>query len=467
MVAPNKVHLLQGFLQGLPPVTAARLAKAVEVDRLSEGKVLPHDLILDGLRPVLRQAPPSRTVTPQRLFCRPFEDLLSNRPRKDKQKGVIARASIAPIWDWLATVLVPEATRKYVDGVKGATLSFHREVALSQAAEFWTVAAAAISAALADEAGRKAARKTLGSDLVLADAGEIAQLLPVGPEVLEIQALLERPVVSLHEELLLQVREVYNRIVAKAVDAGPYIAVIAMRRLERPWEALKLPLFVSRQHGDTLLANTDMGLVGEVIFAEIDAQLATVRAARHPQFDPDELAGAVAGFAELSMGIVKEVEMRRDGKWGQRLMKSRAAVAEAMEGFMEKAPREILAALPMHRSGFTGGPKAPNLNQRPDLEKRERALNYAHLVVGCVPFASAASFGAALKNASDEVTMALKTYNEDILRELRAAEGVQREHAESYFDLAAVLTTLFFSQEEGDLLRRRGRAALAAASAAA
>jgi hypothetical protein len=466
MIAPDKVHVLQGFLRSLPPAMASRLAKAVEVDRLTDGKALPHDLILEGLRPVLRQTDTDRTMTPQRLFCRPFEDLLVTGPRKEKQKGVIGRESIAAVWDWLGTGLAPEARRKFSEGVKTAILGFHREVAMSHAAEFWPLASEAILSALSSEAGRKAARKVLGGDLLVADATDMAHLLAVGPEILEIQTLLVRPVVSLPEDMLLQLREIYNRIAQKAPDAGPYIAVVAMRRLERPWEALKLPLFVSRQAGDTLISNTDMGLVGEVIFAQIDAHLSVIRGARHPQFDADALAGAVAGFAELSMGIVKEVEMRRDGKWGQRLMKARAAVAETMEGFLEKAPREVLAALPTHRSGYTGGPKAPDLARRPDLEKRERALNYAHLLIGCMPFASAASFGAALKTATEEVTNALRAYNEDILREMRSVEGEKRDHAESYFELAAALTSLFFSVEEGELLRRRGRAALAPPQAA-
>ncbi len=135
---------------------------------------------------------------------------------------------------------------------------------------------------------------------------------------------------------------------------APYIAVIVMARLERPWEALKLPLFVSRQSQDTLISSTDMGLVGEVLFADLDHYLAVIRAARPVQFDVDAVCGALAGFAELSMGLVKEVEMRRDGKWGQRLMKSRATVAEALEVFMEQAPREIFAALPTHRASYQG-----------------------------------------------------------------------------------------------------------------
>lgn len=465
MIAPDKMQLLQRFLGGLPAPVASRLAKAVEVDRLAEGKALPHDLILDGLRPVLRSSQSVRTLTPLRIFCRPFEDLLTGAAPAEKQKGRIARSSIAPVWGWLAKTLLPGQAAAYVAGVKAAVFGFHLEDAMAAAAGFWPVASEAMLEALASDAKRKAARRALVDAAVVADAGEMAQVLAVAVEVLEIQETLPKPLAALNEEILWKLRGIYDRIVEKAPDAAPYVAVIAMQRLERPWEALKLPLFVSRQTQDTLISSTDMGLVGEVIFAEIEDRAAAIRAARHPAFDAVELSRHVANFAQFSLGMVKEVEIRRNGKWGQRLMKLRSAVAEIMDGFMERAPREILAALPTQRASFSGGPRAPDLARAPDAEKRARALNYARLIAETRPFAAAGSFGASLKNTCDEVAAALALYNEEILRELRAAEGPRRENALVYLDLAAGIATHLLSAEEGELLRRRGRAALPQAAA--
>ena len=98
MPATDKTGLLKTFLGSLPGHVAARLALAVEVDRLLEGRGLPHDDILSGLRPVLRRDHHDRTLTPLRLFCRPFQDLLSCAPRRAKQKGCIARGSLVPVW---------------------------------------------------------------------------------------------------------------------------------------------------------------------------------------------------------------------------------------------------------------------------------------------------------------------------------------------------------------------------------
>ena len=56
MLNADKTGLLAAFLGGLPGHVAARLARAVELDRLMEGKLLPHEDILTGLRLGLAQA---------------------------------------------------------------------------------------------------------------------------------------------------------------------------------------------------------------------------------------------------------------------------------------------------------------------------------------------------------------------------------------------------------------------------
>ena len=111
MLPDDKAGLLLAFLGGLPSDIAMRLARAVEVDRLMDGKALPHDVILQGLRPVLRNdIAHNRTWTPLRLFCRPFEDLLSSTIPAKKLKASIARTSVPTLWLWISCTLLPEQT---------------------------------------------------------------------------------------------------------------------------------------------------------------------------------------------------------------------------------------------------------------------------------------------------------------------------------------------------------------------
>jgi hypothetical protein len=461
MLSPQKSALLQSFLGGLPPVAAARLAKAVEIDRVAGGRVLPHELILTALRPMLGHM--ARTPTPLRLFCRPFEDLISAHALKEKQKGRIARASIIAVWNWVTRTLSPEESARYAADVKALVLAGRFDDALMRAQPFWTLASQAMSAAIGKD--RKSVRTVLLNDTTVADAEEMALLLSVGTEIGAIQNLLPKPMPQLGEDLLWQLREIHDRLAAAAPDAAPYVAVVTMNRLAHPWEALKLPQLITHQSQDTLISSTDMGLVGDLLFADIEFHGSSVRNARHPMFDVDALINHLARFTEISSSIVKEIDIRRDGKWGKRLLKDRAAIAETMEGFMERAPKEVLAMLPVQKTGtFGGGPKAADFSKAVDDEKAERGLRYARLMVGSAPYAAAASFAAAQKEALDEASQHLRGYNEDLIREMRGTEDQRRVVLERQFELAAEATALFFSAEEADFLRRRARAALAAAA---
>jgi hypothetical protein len=435
----------------------------VEVDRLAGGNGLPHDVILEALRPALRIAHSAdRTMTPLRLFCEPFEDLLTTVVSKEKRKGRIVRGHVVPVWLWLSETLMPRETKSFVTAIREAILGYRTIEAKQHANAFWIAASEAIRSALAND--RANTRRTLGSDLVVADAEEMALLLSAGGDVVDLQEKLPRGTPTLSEDLIWNLREIYERMVKTAPDAAPYVAVIAMNRLEHPWEALKLPLQISRQTSDTMISSTDMGLAGEVLLGDLDIHTNAIRAAKHPNFDPVDLAMHGREFSKISTGLVQEVELRRDGPWHTRLMKDRSQVAETMEGLMERAPREIIAALPVQKTGsYGGGPKAPDVSRAPDADKSERALRYARLVVACRPFAAAASFGAAQKDAYNEVCVHLKTYCDDIVREVRS-DGPKRAIAEQYFALAAEFTAILFSDEEAELLRRRGRAAMAAAA---
>jgi hypothetical protein len=465
MLSPEKAAQLRIFLGSLSGHIAARLAKAVEVDRLTGGASLPHDFILDGLRPALRNVRGmERTPSPLRIFCQPFADLLvNNPPRRLKRRGRIARESVLPIWNWLSQTLIPDVTKSYAAAVTEAVIGYRPDEMKTRSNEFWADASAALHVAISGNP--KEAQRALGSDPIVADAEEIAILLGAGPEIAAVQEKVPRGTHQLTDDMVWALRGIYDRLVQSEPDAAPYIAVVTMNRLERPWEALKLPQQVTRQTSDTLMSSTDMGLAGEVLLGDLDEHTAAIKNTRHPNFDADELSAHVAAFARLSNGLAHQVELRRQGVWHQRLMKDRGAVSDVMEGLMERAPREIVAMLPVHKTGsYGGGPKAPDISRTPDPDKTARGTRYAKLLAACGASAGDASFGTAQKDAYAEATLHLKGYTEDILREVRAAEGQTRANAEQYFNLAVMLTETFFTAEEADFLRRRGRAALADAA---
>lgn len=457
MLPPEKTGLLMAFLGGLPGHLAARLAKAVEVDRLMEGHVLPHEQILLGLRPVLRRDHFDRTPTPLRIFCRPFQDLLTSAPSNAKQRGSIARASLEPVWSWISRDLLAEEAASYVRECRSFVVAQNTSGALERAKLFWPIVARTITKALSEEKGRKTAQRVLKEARIVEDAHEMALLLSVGSDVEELQALLPRYIPSFHDELIWQVRAIYDRVAQKAPDSAPYIPVVAMNRLAKPWEALRLPLMITRNASETLLSKTDMGLVGEILFDRMESLKTAIKATRHPLFDAEILMKDVKSFAELSSNIVLEIELRRKGDWGKRLLGERTEIGKVMEGFMERAPREFAAALPTLKG------RGADFSRFPGTEKHVMALRYARLVAGSRHFAAAASFAAKQSAIYEELCTMLERYNEDLVDALKSTEHQNHDVVLAQFEFCTELTAIMFSEKEAELLRRRAKAARAAA----
>jgi hypothetical protein len=294
--------------------------------------------------------------------------------------------------------------------------------------------------------------------MILDDAREMALLLSAGADMVRIQDVLPRPVPKLGEDLLWELRAIYDDLVVRMPDAAPFVAVVTMNRLAHPWEALRLPMQISRQHTDTLISQTDMGLVGEILFQRMETLRDAVLATRHPFFQPETLLEQVAHFTELSNGLVKEIDLKRGGEWGQRLLKERSQIGPVMDGFMDRALKEISAAMPMQRGAGAGA----DFSRASDNEKRDLGLRYARLVMGSRNFAAAGSFAAKQKVATEEISAYLRRYIEDAVKELRGSNPARRAVAESQFQFCVELTALIFSDKEAELLQRRGRAASAA-----
>ena len=294
----DKEILLKGFLGQLPDDVVSRLAKAVEVDRLIGGNALPHDEILKALRPQLRGTAlrARRIPTPQRLFCRPFEDLLVSGERKVKQKGRIARSSVEVVWKWLASALMPARHNKLTTSLGEAIVAANDEQIERDLAALWSEASAALKAALADESRKAVAAETLGGPAVAEDAAEMALLLAQAQTVIEIRTRLPKPVVQLTQDDVWFLCDMVDRLADDAPDFAPYVALVVLGRLERPWEVLRLITAISRQATDIAISGTDMDIVGELLFSDLDAYAANIQSARPINFDPDVVLASSRGF---------------------------------------------------------------------------------------------------------------------------------------------------------------------------
>lgn len=462
------MDLLRAFLGSLPRGTAGNVARAVEMDRMNDGQVLPHELILESLRPSLREDDtPERAPTPLRLFCRPFEDLLVSGASPKKQKGRIARGSITPVWNWLSQDLIPASATAYSLAVKTAAMVGGEVPELPQkVSEFWATASAALRNRLAAETGRRTARQVLGNDTAVEDAREMALMLAAAPEICELQDALPRTMPSLTEEAIQAYRAAHEKLAARMPDAAPYLSIVVMNRLEQPWEALRLAPAAAghAESGDEPVSIPDLGLAGELLLAAIDAHRAAIAFANPEQFEGDAFVKHLEGYQTVLNGVTRELELRRDGVRIQQLANGRARVDETVGNFVARAPQEIFAALSLQVA--ENGALTMDFTHPVDPDKCCRGASYARLIEGCRPLAAGAPFESSLKLADSQVNAVLKRYNEAIVRELGHADDEKRPVAEQYAIVATDITAILAGLEHNGRPRQQAHNSMGTSIAA-
>lgn len=459
MITSDKQIRLTGFLGQLPPGIAERLAKAVEVDRMVGGKSLPHEVILEALKPKLGAnppPPPSHSKAVEDHFRAPFEDLLTDDLRKAKKIGRIACAAADRAWSWLTQELIPDQIARLSETLDTAIAQGNEPGIKSARLNLWREAAVALKEALAGDA--EELRRALGSEDMIDDVKEIALLLGNVREILRLHDRFPKPTHSLSDGMIAFVRESFDRLAASNAEFLAYIPLIVMGRLEHPWETLRLAAALARKSDDTVLAASDLGIAGELLFEDLDMYAMRIQSVRPLDFHVQTLLEDLKAFSLLSGGMVREIDIRRDGRWGHKLAKDRASVAAVMENLIERAPKEIFAGLPAVKVGtFSKGPKPLDVGRVPEPERVKRALSYAQLLSHARPLAEAAAFKAKLDEVFEETVIAIRAYNEDILREVRTAPVNIHPIAQQNFATALEVCTYILGEAEAGFLRRRSR----------
>ena len=138
---------------------------------------------------------------------------------------MIARGTLVPAWNWISNVLLPQEAAAYTAECRNLVLARKHDDALARAAQFWTLAATAITGALSGATGRDTVRKALGADVAaVEDVAEMALLLSAGDAMERLVRLLPAPVPTFNEQLVWQAREIYDELVKSHPDVAPYVA---------------------------------------------------------------------------------------------------------------------------------------------------------------------------------------------------------------------------------------------------
>tara|TARA_R110002110_G_scaffold322150_3_gene534510 strand:+ start:3737 stop:5167 length:1431 start_codon:yes stop_codon:yes gene_type:complete len=458
---------LASYLAQLPPPAVVKLASGLERERLRGTAGLPYEIILSGLRPLLASWRGQRPGMPDaiRQFCRPFEDLLVDGMESDPRQGRIARASVMRVWTWLESELLPDTLPDMKRRIDEHTLNGDRAALETSVSVMHASAASAIRAAVEearhDGRKRKQAETLLGGERGFDDAREIGAVLTVAPAMIALHALLPRTIADFDDAMTSAVKDLYEKTAETLPAEAIYIPFAAMSRLEDPSQILRLVRKIAHRRNDMVISRCDLAVFGEILLGELECIARAADTLRPGHVDLDRLLEDVRRFARLSKGFTAEIDLHRNGEWGQRLLGARARLSAAISQQMSRFEAELVRALPFQQIGLygRGGPMKPDISRAPDRARAARMAACLRFVEGVTPICEPLGAHSHCHSVRQQIETYLGAYEDRLLEEIRVATGTAREHGEAFIDIAAEFREALAEEKQAQTLRRRGEVA--------
>lgn len=478
----DKLTKLTGFLGALPPSAATKLFAALEADRAGGGDGFPYDVMLSTLRRRLLEQDadlPPRMLTVARLFFRPFEDLFVAKRTGRKRRARIARSSLAPLWRLVLTdphcASAARAAQTVSEKLKekriGAEIPERDRRELNDLMETLYSAAGRAFARMTtraerDDAFRAKLAERLGGAAAYHDLIELTMLLAGARQMRALRRAFPKPVGALTEEELYTIRRIYAACCGEAPDAAPYVLLAIAARMAEPWQAVPVYHHFTRIEDETLsYAKSDADVLLETLFEDLEADARGLEREAAGTFDPQTAQLKFARFIEYADGVDRQAARRRDAVIMNRVAASREIAAEALERFAEQAVAVVRAAMPVRKA--SGSSRLMAL--RPDIARTfsprlvDQSRAAATFVAGLPKLARKVEREGSIGVHLEEITTYAKRYADDLVTEIRAAEGEDRLAARRLMEHTLRLIAPLIEDEEVGLIRDRAGAAAVSA----
>ena len=471
-IPAHKREQLATFLGGLPNATAAKLFGALEFGRVKGSDDLPyHDLLTDLRKRLLERGAdlPSRPLTAQRVFFAPFEDLFIARHFGRKRIARIARTSLTPIWRLMMTDgALTEAALSAAnldEALRAGGNTEQQERSLFMAAEvgFGRLCGRAEE----DYSFRDYMLTELGDENVYADLVELRDLIPGVRHLAKLRDAIPSASPPLTEEQYYELRTMFLAAHAESPQIASYLLLALKGRLEKPWRALGVYYHLAAGADDEMLAARDaVAMLPDSLFEDIETMARALETDGAHHLDAETALLRIDYFCEYADGLIRHATRAGDNVFVNRVEACREIVVEAHDRFGEQALSLIRSVMPVRHTGGASRLRSmrPDIGQIVSVNDADQARAAATLLEKAS--ANAERLGADpafIASISTEAAQTINTYANDLVVEIRAAEGRERKVARRMLDqILKIAEPLIDADAIADL---RNRAAAAAVTA--
>ena len=378
---------------------------------------------------------------------------------------MIARPSLDPIWRVLMTDSLTTqaalAAASLDDALAAGGETAELEDALFDAAE---VGLGELCArALEDRDTSEGLIAELGDERAYRDLQEIRLLLHGVEFLKQLRAVVPTHSPALDEEQYYALRNLFLAAYEQSKPVAAYILLALKGRLERPWRALGVYYHLAQGADEKLRAARETVMVlPESLISDIESIARGLESDCSNPLDAETSMMRVTYFTDYAEGLVKQAAKIGDNVFVNRIDACRDVAGEAHDRFAEQALAVLSAAMPVCHAGGSSRLMSlrPDIAQPVSVKAAHEAKAAAVLIEESVEMAE--RLGADSSSAAaiaQEARHKTQTYVNDLVIEIRAAEGDERKAARRMLERTLAFADILLTSEETGLIRDRAAAA--------
>ena len=279
-----------------------------------------------------------------RLFFLPLQDVIGDSTIVEPSKALIPESLLVPLWNWISD-LDPEAAKAAMD----AASSFTDKPVDEPLDETRARVAAAMLRTLDEVEHEPRESKRLRQQLGVTRFDEvrnIAGMLNSIPALRDALDGLPDEIEEMGDEVCAELRDRYEQAIEETPESGVWVLLMIMAKVYKPWRMLRVFERIARREDDFLLTHTDMSSIGDALLGDAEFHLKGFQSAPRTPEAVESAVKAVTQFAAVTVGMTREIGIRKDGAWGRRLFELRNAASQQMERIHEESRRLFERALP-------------------------------------------------------------------------------------------------------------------------
>lgn len=457
----DELTLIERRLTKLPPSKFREIVAVLEESRSDLGGRGPAEALISKMRPRLVRMKLARKLTLQRLFCRPFEELLTDDPEPKGIGTQISRRSIEPCWRLFVDRADAKKLQRFAANLRVCSPDEGRKIERI-GRQLWAYVTLVLRQAVGSRNKEPAAVLTDLSERAYRDILFITDFLEVADVMQELKRKLgRRPLRKAEEEHIAAIVIALEAVNGLNREHQHIVIDLLLAWLKRPSDIVAIVDRIALR-AKAEIDEDSLVLAGEALVEDVEEQLRSVTELTAKTNERADVVRGLRGCVSDVIGAHGAFQNRGSPTAMRRLDRIRGKVAALVEQHvLREADQRVLTAVPQPPPKTS--PELSNvmsivaLEAPPDQVQVQAAEDQAIALRLCVKYADELGLQAEFFDNIENLGRAI----EDRARwaaariDYNTLTVERRDAAAAHFYVAIRVLELVAGSERADNLRRQ------------